>query len=363
MSKNKNLHQAKEAKNDEFFTQLSDIEKELKHYKDSFKGKVVYCNCDDAKESNFFKYFSMNFEPLGLKKLITTGYKKDGRGVLLVYEGDKNGNRKVDDSEIITIELKGDGDFRSDECIEFLKEADIVVTNPPFSLFRDYVKQLIDYEKEFLIIGNKNAITYKEIFPYIKNNELWLGFTEPGDFILPDKNKTKNVNGLCRWFTNIPHDKRNQPLDLYKKYDPKDSPMYDNYCAFNVDKVSDIPIDEYIEIKVKDEEISKWKATYGDDAEIIEENNEKRIKIKNPVYGTPITFLDKYCPDQFEIVAFRKGEDGNDLIFTGGGKENSTLLSNPCSTSIPGMIKNGEGRVNGKITYARILIRKKLKNQ
>ena len=172
---NANLTNAKKAKNDEFYTQLSDIEKEMRHYKSFFKDKIVYCNCDDARESNFFKYFSLNFEHLGLKKLITTGYKADGRGGVLIYEGDKNCNRTVEDSEIVTKELEGNGDFRSEECIEFLKEADVVITNPPFSLFREYVAQLMEYGKKFLIIGNMNAITYKEIFPYIKNNELWLG--------------------------------------------------------------------------------------------------------------------------------------------------------------------------------------------
>ena len=175
MSKNTNLNKAKKEKNDEFYTQLTDIEKELRHYKDHFKGKVVYCNCDDARESNFFKYFSMNFEYLGLKKLICTGYKKDGRGVVLVYEGDKNENRVVDDEEITVTEMEGDGDFRSEECVALLKEADIVVTNPPFSLFREYVKQLVEHGKKFLILGNFNAIKYKEIFPLIKNNKLWLG--------------------------------------------------------------------------------------------------------------------------------------------------------------------------------------------
>ena len=149
--KNGNLHNAKRAKNDEFYTQLTDIEKEMKHYKDFFKGKVVYCNCDDARESNFFKYFSMNFEHLGLKKLITTGYKEDGKGVVLIYEGDKNGNRIVDDNEIVVTELNGNGDFRSEECVEFLKECDVVVTNPPFSLFREYVAQLMEYGKKFII--------------------------------------------------------------------------------------------------------------------------------------------------------------------------------------------------------------------
>ena len=168
---NANLTKAKKAKCDEFYTQLTDIEKEMRHYKAFFKDKIVYCNCDDARESNFFKYFSLNFEHLGLKKLICTGYKECGKGVVLVYEGDKNGNRIVDDEEITIKELEGNGDFRSEECIEFLKEADVVVTNPPFSLFREYVAQLMEYGKKFLIIGNQNAITYKEIFPYIKNNE------------------------------------------------------------------------------------------------------------------------------------------------------------------------------------------------
>ena len=162
---NANLTNAKKAKNDEFYTQLTDIEKEMRHYKEFFKGKVVYCNCDDARESNFFKYFSLNFEHLGLKKLISTGFKTDGKGVVLIYEGDKNGNRIVDDNEIIVNELEGNGDFRSAECIEFLKECDVVVTNPPFSLFREYVAQLMEYGKKFLIIGNTQAITYKEIFP------------------------------------------------------------------------------------------------------------------------------------------------------------------------------------------------------
>ena len=177
MAKEYDFRAAKVAKKDEFYTDLTDIEKEMSSYKDFFKGKVVYCNCDDARESNFFKYFSKNFEFLGLKKLITTGYKAEGKGVVLVYEGDKNGNRKVEDEEITIKELEGSGDFRSDECIEFLKEADVVVTNPPFSLFREYVKQLMDYGKKFIIIGNKNAITNKDLFPYIKNDELWLGCT------------------------------------------------------------------------------------------------------------------------------------------------------------------------------------------
>ena len=277
--KNENLHKAKVAKNDEFYTRLQDIENELRHYRNHFKGKVVYCNCDDARESNFFKYFSLNFEFLGLKKLITTGYKENGKGVALVYEGDKNGNRNVDDEEINVTELNGNGDFRSEECIEFLKEADIVVTNPPFSLFREYVAQLMQYGKKFLIIGNMNAITYKEIFSYIKNNELWLGITSVKDFIQPN-GEIKKFGNIC-WFTNLEHKKRNEELILYKSYNPTEYPKYDNYDAIEVGKVAEIPMDY------------------------------------EGVCGVPISFLDKYCPNQFRIVKFRKGDDGKDLSVNG----------------------------------------------
>ena len=305
-SKNTNLHNAKTAKNDEFYTQLSDIEKEMAHYKDFFKGKIVYCNCDDARESNFFKFFSNNFESLGLKKLITTGYKENGKGVKLVYGGDKNGNFMVDDAEVAVTELEGNGDFRSEECIELLKECAVVVTNPPFSLFREYIAQLMEYGKKFLIIGNMNAITYKEIFPYIKNNELWWGCSLHGTkchFIVPNSYEGNNVfeeNGVrygkvnnAIWFTNINHTKRNTPLDLYKKYSADEYPKYDNYDAIEVSKVSEIPMDY------------------------------------DGAMGVPITFLDKYCPTQFEIIKFRKGNDDKDLS------------------------------VNGKCPYFRILIRRK----
>ena len=308
--KNANLHSAKKAKNDEFYTQLTDIEKEMKHYKDFFKGKVVYCNCDDARESNFFKYFSMNFEFLGLKKLITTGYKENGKGVVLIYEGDKNGNRIVDDSEIVVRELNGNGDFRSEECIEFLKEADVVVTNPPFSLFREYVAQLMEYGKKFIIVGNGNAVTYKEIFPYIKNNELWIGASKgiggKFSFIVPNDYDNKfvyeengvrlgQVNSAC-WFTNLLHEKRNTPLDLYKKYSEDEYPKYDNYDAIE-SRTAEIPMDY------------------------------------DGVIGVPITFLDKYCPTQFEIVGLDRYVEDNPRY-------------------------GHRFHINGKETYARILIRK-----
>lgn len=205
-------------------------------YKDYFKDKTVYCNCDDARESNFFKYFSENFELLGLRKLICTGYKKGGQGVVLVYSGDKNGNFMVDSDEITTQFLAGDGDFRSPECIEFLKEADVVCTNPPFSLFREYIGQLMAYGKKFIILGNMNAITYKEIFPLIKDNEMWYGCSLNGtkcSFSIPDSYTGNNVyttdDGIrlakinnAIWFTNIDHTKRHTPLELYKKYTPED---------------------------------------------------------------------------------------------------------------------------------------------
>ena len=316
-SKNTNLHNAKTAKNDEFYTQLSDIEKEMAHYKDFFKGKIVYCNCDDARESNFFKFFSNNFESLGLKKLITTRYKAEGKGVKLVYEGDKNGDFMVDDAEVVMTELEGNGDFRSEECIELLKECDVVVTNPPFSLFREYVAQLMKYGKKFLIIGNQNAITYKEIFPYIKSNELWWGCSLHGTkchFIVPNSYEGNNVfeeNGVrygkvnnAIWFTNINHTKRNTPLDLYKKYSADEFPKYDNYDAIEVSKVTDIPMDY------------------------------------DGVMGVPITFLDKYCPTQFEIVGWSRH---NDLSMDGG------YWLGGCN----------DATINGKIVYRRLLIRKK----
>jgi len=276
--KNKNLNDAKKAKNDEFYTQLTDIERECSHYKDLFRDKVIYCNCDDARESNFFKYFYMNFEFFGLKKLITTGYKANGHGVAYIYEG---GDKVVDD-EIQVVELEGDGDFRSEECIEFLKQSDIVVTNPPFSLYRKYVAQLMKYNKKFLIIGNYNAVTCKEIFPYIKNNKIWLGIntSKSMEFALPDSyttfsridNTGQKWATLCNvsWFTNLPHNKINKPLDLNKKYNPKEYQQYDSYDAINVNKVADIPKDYEVERIVTEDELNKLKEQ-GFVIEIIEE--------------------------------------------------------------------------------------------
>ena len=324
MAKNTNLTDAKKAKNDEFYTQIEDIEKELNNYKDFFKGKKVLCNCNDGKIngawSAFAQYFSMNFEHLGLEKLTCISYNEDGHGMKYVYCGDRNGNCIVDDFEWEVTELNGHGDFSDEEGCQLMRECDVVVTNPPFSLFRDFVAQLMEYNKKFLIIGNMNAITYKEIFPLIKDNKLWLGASiKSGDrkFYVPD-NYPLNASGCgidengkrfirvkgVRWFTNIEDAKRNLPLDLYKKYNPKDYPKYDNYDAINVDKTSDIPMDY------------------------------------DGVMGVPISFLDKYCPTQFEIVGL-------------------TSSSRECTYGQ--VIGNATTRamIGGKKIYARILIRRK----
>lgn len=269
MAKNANLNKAREVKNDEFYTQLSDIEAEIKHYKEYFKDKVVFCNCDDPEWSNFWKYFSMNFKHLGLKKLIATHYKKDEKSYKL---------EMIDkEKDFLKIDLEGDGDFRSNECIELLKEADIVVTNPPFSLFRDFVLKLNQYNKNFLIIGSKNAITYKETFKLIMNNSIWLGITNPREFKQPNGDNKKFGN--IGWFTNLEHKQRNEEIILYKNYNENDYPKYDNYEAINVDKVKDIPKDF------------------------------------NGAIGVPITFMDKFNPNQFEIIGMAedngKGFSGN----------------------------------------------------
>ena len=269
MAGNKNLQAANKAKKDEFYTQLCDIENELRHYREHFRGKTVLCNCDDPRVSNFFHYFTYNFEQLGLKRLITTCYKNQNadlfsrndqeQAIWLEYLGDRNGNRVPDAEEIGIRPLHGDGDFRSPECIELLKQADIVVTNPPFSLFREYVAQLVKYEKKFLIIGNMNAITYKDCFKLIKENQMWLGasihsgdreFGVPSDYPLhaagcridENGNKFIRVKGV-RWFTNLDYKERHEDIVLYKKYTPEEYPKYDNYDAINVNKALEIPCD------------------------------------------------------------------------------------------------------------------------
>lgn len=331
---NKNLQEAKNEKNDEFYTILSDVERELRHYKGHFKDKVVFCNCDDPRVSNFFHYFSYNFENLGLKKLITTCYKNQNRdlfsdhksekAIWLEYNGDKNDDRVPNPEEIGIHHLTGDGDFRSKESIELLKQADIVVTNPPFSKFREYVTQLIKYDKKFLIVGNWNAITYKEVFKPIKEDKLWLGINSNRNFsgfIVPkhyslhgtearideDGNRIVSTNNTC-WFTNLDISKRHEELILFKKYNPEVYPTYDNYNAIEISKVVDIPND--------------YKG----------------------VMGVPITFIDKYTPGQFEII-------GADSEVKEG------LLPDIVNPNWHGKIDRAYN--NGKRMYARLLIKLK----
>ncbi len=316
---NKNLNAAKTAKKDEFYTQMTDIERELQHYWKHFRDKVVLCNCDDPYESNFFKYFALRFNQLGLKKLICTCYdgspvmgselslfaldaegneKKVAYKVEISEVSDVNGDGAVDLSDVeylikndknVLSSLRGNGDFRSKECIELLKEADIVVTNPPFSLFREYISQLMEYDKKFLIVGSQNNVTYKEVFPLLKADKVWLGY-KSGDmaFKVPqdyepretrywedeEGQKWRSLGNIC-WFTNLDHNKRHEELDLVCRYSPENYPKYDSYDAINVNRVDEIPCDY------------------------------------SGVMGVPITFLDKYNPEQFEIIGIDRYVEDN----------------------------------------------------
>lgn len=293
---NKLLQKAKKSKSDEFYTQISDIESELQHYRRHFEDKVVFCNCDDARISNFYKYFSSNFYSLGLKKLIVASYKKqeNGNGFYFEYSGKKN---EPNDNNIIYFE--GDGDFRSPESIELLRQSDIVVTNPPFSLFRQYITQLIEFDKKFLIIANINSITYKETFKLVKENKVWLGINLGrgiSGFIVPEHyelygtevkidsfgNRIVSPNN-CLWLTNLDNSKRHEDINLTKTYlgNEDEYPQYDNYEGININYTQDIPLDY------------------------------------NGHMGVPITFLHKFNPDQFELIKFRKGNDDKDLCING----------------------------------------------
>ena len=327
---NSDLNAAKKAKKDEFYTQLSDIENELRHYKEHFRGKTVLCNCDDPRVSNFFHYFAYQFEALGLKRLITTCYKNQerylfslhdcDRAIWMEYLGDRNGNRVPDPEEIGIRQLEGDGDFRSPECIELLKLADIVFTNPPFSLFREYVAQLIKYDKKFLILGNKNLITKKEIFPLFMQNRIWTGcrgFSGGMWFESEYVGKTeKVVNGKklinvpSIWYTNLDHKKRHEELILFRNYTPGAYPRYVNYDAIEVSKTEDIPCDY------------------------------------DGLMGVPITFMDKYNPEQFEII-------GVSLVL--GNKKPADLPKDKQGGPAFYLKENGEYRR----LYDRIVIRRR----
>lgn len=273
---NENLHKAKEAKNDEFYTQLSDVAEELRHYKEHFKGKVVFCNCDDPTSSAFWKYFHLNFAELGLRKLISTHYDREKTTYKMEYTGGDDNDIKAGVKTL----LEGNGDFRNKECLNLLDECDIVVTNPPFSLFREYIAVLMEHEKKILIIGNRNALTYKEIFPLIRDDKLWLGngFRNGNAYFrIPENADTSGyAKGVyddttklvkfrnCVWFTNMDLAKRHEKLVLWKKYTPKDYPKYDNYLAWNVNKVSEIPCNDYIDIEIDESELELYKSIYPD---------------------------------------------------------------------------------------------------
>lgn len=369
---NRTLSKAKSAKNDEFYTQLNDISNELKHYKALLRGKTILCNCDDPFESNFFKYFALNFNNLGLKKLIATSYSKspivgkqlplldieglkpEGKEPYAVEINEVPDHKKKGSTDITDVEyllkrkantarhLVGDedyaaGDFRSAECVALLKEADIVITNPPFSLFREFIAQLVDFDKQFLIIGNQNAITYKEVFALIKDNKLWLGvdnggtkwFRVPDGYDIQTESRKKVENGIkyfsmgsIMWFTNMDNPKRHESIPLFKKYTKKEYPRYENYDAIEVKKVAEIPVDY------------------------------------DGVMGVPITFMDRYNPDQFEIVGTTESNDPDNPFRT------RVYTSEECRAGYkrlfgkPGTYDlNASGVVGGVKVFKRVLIR------
>lgn len=328
-TKNSNLHKAKRVQNNEFYTRLTDIEQELRHYKEYFRGKTVFLNCDDPEKSNFWKHFEMDFQFLGLKKLVATHYETDKPSYKLELIGDVTGDGKVTSADIIRTPLQQNGDFRSPECVEILRECDVVVTNPPFSLAREYVELLVEEGKDFLILGNMNWITYKEIFRHIQDGKLWLGYKSMGsdmlfhvpesfaDYLVANKKDGSGyriidgelmgrANGV--WFTNLPVRKREEELILGRKYkgNEKMYPKYDNYDAINVDKVVDIP-EDYM-----------------------------------GAMGVPITYLDKHNPEQFDMISC------NDL-----------RLNERVPWKEHGLIKDAHSKVNGKNKYVRMVIRRK----
>lgn len=336
MAKNDNLHKAKDAKNDEFYTRIEDVAEELRHYKKHFAGKVVLCNCDDPTWSAFWRYFHLNFAELGLKKLISTHYDRTEPTYKMEYEGGDDNNVEVG----VKTPLEGNGDFRNAECIKLLDECDIVVTNPPFSLARAYVQYLREHNKQFIIIGDLNWITYKEIFPMLKNNEVWLGYNSVKEFMQPDGSIKKFGNKL--WYTNLDIQKRHEKLILWQRYYDDDGnplpdaeeryPRYDNYMAINVDKVADIPMDyKPCWFKCGNAESCPFAQEKGmHDAPALCEQP------CNGAMGVPITYMDKHNSDEFEVV------DAN------------TFISNESVAQKPhGLIKDKDGTITTKLSGSR----------
>lgn len=344
----RNFDAAKRNKCDEFYTQFVDIENELCHYLDQFKNKIIYCNCDNPYESNFFKYFIINFNSLGLKGLIASFYSQEAYKIVIneVKDNFSSIEHLLKNKKNALTRLKGDGDFRSEECIELLKQADIVVTNPPFSLFREYVAQLMEYKKKFLIIGNKNALTYKEIFPLVKENKMYTGYRSVNSdiwFIVPDDyNYERIIDGkklkhsMACWFTNLEVEKHKKNITLYKKYTPEEYPKYDNYDAIDVSKVAEIPYDY------------------------------------TGAMGVPITFIDKYNPEQFEIIALGNSRDNftpiknyinpikvkKDGTEVSGGAINCVLTINQKTKPVDKVYYKSDNSDYLIPPYARIIIRR-----
>ena len=349
---NKHLQAAKNAKNDEFYTQYEDIEEELKHYTKHFKDKVVYCNCDDPTKSNFWRYFYRRFGSLGLRKLISTHYEMDNKpSYTLIYEGGHDNAENFDEGTT-KVPLKGNGDFRSDECIAYLKQADIVVTNPPFSLAIEYVKQLLDYNKKFLVIGHPTWISNRDIFPLIMHHKIRLGASHPKYFDTPN-GKTKAVT--TRWFTNLPVKKsiEMQKLDtiaILKSFDQNAYPAYDNYAAFECSKVVDIPKDTEITATIDKDDLQGWKDIYHDDLTVLSTDNKTvDVKIDRPILGVPITFLDKYNPSatipNVTIIKHNLGKEFDIIGEAKNGSDSNFDFFRPI--------------VNGNQKFGRILIRAK----
>ena len=414
---NKDFQQAMRNKKDEFYTQLTDIEKEMKHYKDFFRGKIVFCNCDDPEYSNFWRFFQLNFYELGLKKLISTHYEADKPSYRMDIVSTDNGEQ-CGIPDYVKTPLKQNGDFRSPECIEILKEADIVITNPPFSLFREYIAQLIEYKKHFIILGNVNAITYKEIFPLLKSNQMWLGYrslsrdmyfdvpTERRKWLVENKKEGsayKIIDGVVMgrlasacWYTNLDHPKRHSVLETSYSYSKKDAlypdlyPKYDNYDAINVDKVTEIPMDYFESWGVSENSFAllqqeNWLITR---TEMIDEINYFWIvpSKKNPLFenyinkldgyksdiekvinselycsgniGVPITFFDKYNPNQFEIINANDIRINEDIKDKPHGlikdKEASITINSPNKDTTH---THTHTHSHTRTTYARIVVR------
>ena len=364
---NRTLTHAKKAKKDEFYTQISDIEKELLHYRDQFRGKVIYCNCDDPVESEFYRYFHLNFHFFGMKKLLSTHYDKNKPTYALIYQG---GTCEESDNDYNSydkkIPLKENGDFRSQESISFLKQSDIVVTNPPFSLFREFVAQLFKYKKQFIIWGNLNAVTYKEVFPLIEQNKMWIGFTAnktcvfrlADDYTKWNKKVTAEMNDGHKYgkvpsitvYTNMPIKKTTDRVILWDKFNPNKFPLYDTYPAFECHRAFDVPTDKEIDIWINNNRLSEFKSVYKNDLSVKDKKDNKTlVHIKRPIFGVPITFLCKYNPSHLT--------DNEDSRFAQDFLANQFQVIGILNHGSDGIWDLAKPVINGKEKFKRIAIR------